>query len=154
MISTAAICLMANAACGFSPLLNHTYPVRHPESVAIQSEDSLTCKMEFQSGSLCADFIWVKEPNGSDEGSMKVYFWEKNQPGTYADRGALQLGVKLWMPDMGHGSQKVKVEQVLKGVYDATEIMFVMGGVWEIQFQLKDGSGKVLEVQKVPYRAL
>ena len=64
------------------------------------------------------------------------------------------------MPDMGHGSQKVKVEsakdtngQLISGVYNATEIMFVMGGEWEIQFQLKDSTGKVVDMQKAIYRA-
>ena len=152
MTSFIAMCLMANAACGNSPLFNHTDPVRAPESVAIESENSLTCKMEFQSHQLCADFIWVKEPQGGDEGEMKIYFWHKDQPGVFTSPSDLQVGVKLWMPDMGHGSQKVKVAQTSSGVYDATEIMFVMGGIWEIQFQLKDASGNVVEMQKTTYQ--
>jgi len=153
MNSIITLCLMANAACGNSPLFNHTYPIRSQEKVAIESENALTCKFEFQSHTLCADYIWVKEPQGSDEGEMKVYFWHKDQPGVFTSLSDLQLGVKLWMPDMGHGSQKVKVSSLETGVYDASEIMFVMGGEWEIQFQLKDNSGKVIEMQKTTYQA-
>lgn len=159
MLSMITMCLMANAACGYSPLLNHTYPVRVSEDAGIQAEQNISCRMEFQNHTLCADYVWVKEPRGSDEGAMKVYFWQKNQPGTY-ESPEFSVGVKLWMPDMGHGSQKVKVSpakdssgQILNGVYDATEVMFVMGGDWEIQFQLKDAAGKVVEMQKLPYSA-
>ncbi len=152
--------LLTSSACGYSPLLNHTNPVRVSENAPMRTESELTCRLEFQSQTLCADFIWVKEPRGSDEGAMKVYFWHKDQPGTYADLGTLQLGVKLWMPDMGHGSQKVKVDsakdpngQSLPGIYDAAEVMFVMSGEWEIHFQLKDSTGKIVEMQKILYQA-
>ncbi len=160
MNSIISVCLLSAAACGYSPIFNHTDPVRIPEGVAIENENALTCKMEFQSHTICADFIWLKEPRGSDEGSMKIYFWHKDQPGVFTALENIQPGVKLWMPDMGHGSQKVKLSeskdangQTLPGVYDATEVMFVMGGNWEIQFQLKDLSGNILEVQKLPYHA-
>ena len=153
MNSILAMCLVANAACGYSPLFNHTHPVRAPESVAIESENSLSCKLQFQSQNLCADFVWVKESQGYDEGSMNIYFWHPEQPGVFTSPSDLQVGVKLWMPDMGHGSQKVKVSSSQAGVFDATEIVFVMGGEWEIQFQLKDGNGNVVEMQKTLYQA-
>jgi len=161
MTSILAMCLMANAACGYSPLLNHTHPVRTPVSAAVEGEATPACRFQFQNGALCADFVWIKEPSGGgDEGSAKIYFWVKALPGAYSSPLFMNVDVKLWMPDMGHGSQKVKVQQAkypngqsMSGVYDATEVMFVMGGEWEIQLQLKDAAtGKLIESQKINYR--
>lgn len=158
MTTVIAMCLMANAACGYSPLLNHTQPVRtQPE---MRTESALDCRFEFSSGNICADFVWVKQPNGSGvEGSAKIYFWLKSNPGVYVSPLFLDVSVKLWMPDMGHGSQKVKVAQTLNangqkisGIYDATEVMFVMGGDWDIHLELKEqGTGKVVESKKISY---
>ncbi len=160
MTSLFALILTVTSACGYSPLLNHTSPHRSPESVAIENDAERTCRMEFQGGLFCADFSWVSEPANGAEGSLNVYFWPKANPGVLTTPENFQLGVKLWMPDMGHGSQKVKVDfardskgDVIPGVFDATEILFVMGGEWEIQFQWKDAAGKILEAQKVPYTA-
>jgi hypothetical protein len=160
MTTVIAMCLMANAACGYSPLLNHTQPVRAPVNEIARTEDSLDCRFEFNSGNICADFVWVKEPNGSGvEGSAKIYFWLKSNPGVFVSPLLLDVGVKLWMPDMGHGSQKVKVAPALSangqkvtGIYDATEVMFVMGGDWDIHLELKEqGTGKIIESKKVSY---
>lgn len=160
MISTVAICLMANAACGYSPLFNHTLPVRTPESVAIESEESLSCRFELKTQDLCADFIWLKEPNREDQGAMKLYFWKKNQVGTYSTPSASTITVQLWMPDMGHGSQKTKVlpvrdaaGAVVPGVFDVSEVFFVMGGNWEIRLQLKDAANVIMDQAKVSYQA-
>lgn len=160
MTSLIALGLMLNSACGYSPLFNHTSPVRNVETVAIESENSLACRMELKSQNLCADFIWVKEPNRDEEGAMKLYFWKKDQPGIFSAPSASLLTVQLWMPDMGHGSQKTKVAlakdangAILPGVYDVTEVFFVMGGNWDIRVQLKDSAGSILDQAKVPYLA-
>lgn len=56
------------------------------------------------------------------------------------------------MPSMGHGSRPVKVEEVSGaiGVYDATNVIFIMGGPWEIWVQLKNGS-EILDQAKVDF---
>ncbi|MBI3554828.1 MAG: FixH family protein, partial [Deltaproteobacteria bacterium] len=67
------------------------------------------------------------------------------------------VGVKLWMPAMGHGSSPVNVAHAVDqgganvpGVFKATNVYFVMPGDWDVHVQLKNGSKVVEEtVEKV-----
>lgn len=43
------------------------------------------------------------------------------------------LTVKLWMPEMGHGSSPVTVTQFGVNKYRVTEAYFIMPGQWEVQ---------------------
>lgn len=55
------------------------------------------------------------------------------------------LNVVLWMPSMGHGSAPTKVSRVAPGEYDVSNVQFIMGGRWDIKFQLKQGNTVVDE---------
>lgn len=153
--------MLITNACGYSPLLNHTTPNRvSVETNSDTSQQSLNCRFFFKLQNYCADFEWVKEPmNSEDEGSMKIYFWRPEQPTVFVSPSAM-VGVKLWMTSMGHGSRKVTVRPALNadgkripGVFDATEVTFVMAGDWDIYLQLKDAAGAVVASEKVPYYA-
>lgn len=56
------------------------------------------------------------------------------------------LHVYLWMPSMGHGSAPVKITKINDGEYDVSQVQFIMGGKWDVRFQLKDGNTVVEEV--------
>lgn len=151
-----------NIACGMSPLLNHSNPNR-PQSVtqAVNAPQERTCDWYFKSQDLCATYTWVKEPTREEEGSFKLIFFKAGAPAVNAEPIAASVFVKLWMPDMGHGSQKVVTVHSkdsrgndLPGEFDATEVSFVMSGKWEIFVQLKDSAGKVLDQSKINYTAL
>jgi hypothetical protein len=43
------------------------------------------------------------------------------------------LKVKLWMPEMGHGTTPVKVTPQGNGHYSVTEANFSMAGKWQVQ---------------------
>jgi hypothetical protein len=67
--------------------------------------------------------------------------------------------IKLWMPSMGHGSSPVKISQALgtagaplDGVFNVTNVFFVMPGEWEIRVIVKDGNGNLLDQAALPYR--
>ncbi len=156
-----ALGLMITSACGYSPILNHTSPVRATSDAASGEKTSLNCRYYFKLQNLCADFVWEKEPkNSDDEGAMKIYFWSPDRPSVFVNPGVAFVGVKLWMTTMGHGSGKVAVKQAvdssgikMPGVFDATQINFVMGGEWDIFIQLKDAAGVVVASEKVSYSA-
>ena len=155
-----ALGMLITSACGYSPILNHASPDRSLQDVDTAGKTSLNCRFDFKTQNYCADFVWVKEPkNSDDEGAMKIYFWNPNRPTEFVSPNAT-VGVKLWMSSMGHGSGKVTVQPALDqnnkaipGVYDATNVNFVMGGDWDIFLQLKDAAGKVVAAEKVSYYA-
>lgn len=84
---------------------------------------------------------WVEGPKrGGSKFIMKTW---KNDLGTmngpYQDLQK-NLFVFLWMPSMGHGSVPVKIKKISDGEYEVSDVQFIMGGKWEIKFQLKDGA--------------
>ena len=102
------------------------------------------CDFEFKKQNLCASMAWTKEPSSSRAGEFRLRFWDSSkgtESGPYLKpRGT--VFVKLWMPAMGHGSRPVTVTETpnAPGVYNATNVYFIMGGPWEVWTQLKDGS--------------
>lgn len=157
MISLVGFLVLANTACGMSPLANHTVPNRNVDTASVSNESTATCDLYFQTQDLCAKMIWSKEPTRSDEGAFKLYFFARSEVGsqapTLSEPSAASVFVKLWMTTMGHGSQKVITSHTANGTYDANEVFFVMGGNWDIIVQLKDAAGTVTDSAKVTYNA-
>ena len=160
-----------NASCGVSPLLHHESPNREPQSeTGSQNQDAsdpagprVGCDFLFPSQSLCASITWVKKSTAEEPGEFLLSFWSKDQnpsqPITYSNPDAHKVFVKLWMPDMGHGSSPVSTNQATEangtpktGVFRSTGVFFIMGGKWEIIVQLKDSSGAVKESAKMIYQ--
>lgn len=84
---------------------------------------------------------WVDGPKkGASKFIMKTW---KNDVGTmngpYQDLNQ-NLHIFLWMPTMGHGSAPVKITKLSDGEYEVSNVQFIMGGKWEIKFQLKEGA--------------
>ena len=53
----------------------------------------------------------------------------------------LTVAVQPWMPDMGHGSPATPtVTAPATGLYDVTNCVFTMGGVWQLRTTLSGGS--------------
>lgn len=48
--------------------------------------------------------------------------------------------VKLWMPDMGHGSSPTALEFADDQCIKVSKVNFMMPGMWEVQVIYKDGS--------------
>ncbi len=57
--------------------------------------------------------------------------------GPYQDFEA-NLHVFLWMPGMGHGSSPVTLTRLDEGEYEISKAQFLMPGLWEVKFQLKN----------------
>jgi hypothetical protein len=146
--------------CLQSPLLNHANasPSTAPQQNK-QTSNGDGCDLVFSKVSLCASVTWVKQPTADDQGEFTLRFWEPSQ-GTEAGPYVTPAGdvaVKLWMPDMGHGSSPTKViaetdatGTPVPGVFDVQNIFFVMNGKWRIFLQLKKG-GQVVDQAEFDY---
>ena len=54
-----------------------------------------------------------------------------------------QIKVKLWMPELGHGSSPTTVTRVQRGVYRVDNMYFTRAGLWEIRIGVQDENGLV-----------
>ena len=95
------------------------------------------CALELVKENLCASITWESEPTESTKGVFLLKF--TNVAGA-ATAPAQAVGVKLWMPAMGHGSSPIQLAAVSAGVYRVSDVYFVMAGRWEIHVQLKNGT--------------
>jgi hypothetical protein len=163
---------IAVVSCGVSPILHHETPNREPQSESdSQNQDTsdpagpkMSCDFAFPSQNLCASLTWVKKATAEEPGEFLLSFWNRSQNQgqavTLSNPDADKVFVKLWMPDMGHGSSPVVTNRDVDsngapktGVFRSTGVFFVMGGKWEIMVQLKDSSGAVKESSKMIYQA-
>jgi len=51
--------------------------------------------------------------------------------------------VKLWMPEMGHGSSPVKIQRLDLKHFQVSDAFFVMEGAWLVKVDVKTASGTV-----------
>lgn len=114
------------------------------------TSNAWTCEMFFKSENLCLEQKWIVAPTRTTVGEMTLTF--KDSQGRITSP-KMDPFVLLWMSSMGHGSRPVTITQVEDGVYSVTNVKFIMGGPWEIHYQLKDGKMVVEEfIQKISIR--
>lgn len=128
-------------------------PTENSQAVKTKTVSGYDCSLKFKKFDLCLGYTWQKLPTDEEPGTMTIRLFEldpadgfpllKNPPQT--------LFVKLWMPDMGHGSSPVQLTHVSAGTYHAKNIFFTMPGAWWIQFQIREGS-EVSDEIRVDYR--
>ncbi len=130
--------LVLLTSCGESPLFNHVMEGKNFISNPQLSESEV---LKFSKTNFSFIISWQEGPRlGASKFLMKT--WNKDQGsmnGPYQNLPKT-LNVFLWMPAMGHGSAPVKLTNTGDGEYEISEVQFIMGGKWEIKFQLKDGS--------------
>ncbi len=168
VLVTLVLSAIAVVSCGVSPILHHESPNREPQSeTGSEGQDAsdsagprMNCDFSFPAQNLCASLEWVRRSTAEEPGEFLLKFWNKdqnpNQALTLSNPNAERVFVKLWMPDMGHGSSPVTTSQAVEsngspktGVYRASSVFFIMGGKWEIIVELRDASGGVRETSKM-----
>ena len=154
-------CLVPQVACGASPLLNHRNPTRNHALTGPLDEAPDSCSLRFERTGMCGRLEWVKVPSEDETGVFLLRFTRIENGSVIASDAptGLKVAVKLWMPDMGHGSSPVKVVRPLNasglpeaGLYRAEEVHFVMAGAWEIRVVFKDESGAPFDQAVLLYR--
>ena len=117
--------------------------------LAVASLPALACDLYFKSEDLCLNVTWEVLPPARANGTMLLTFTDAKDAGRVVTP-KYTPNVILWMTSMGHGSKPVTLNFIEEGKFRSTNVFFVMGGPWDIKFQLKDGSTVVEEVvQKI-----
>jgi hypothetical protein len=154
-------CAVPLLACGASPLLNHRNPARN-QALSGPTDATDWCALRFERIGMCARLEWLKAPSEEETGVFLLHFSRiENGASIPSDApSGLKVAVKLWMPDMGHGSSPVRVVRPLNasglpetGVYRAEDVHFVMPGAWEIRVMFKSEDGTPVDQAVLPYRA-
>jgi hypothetical protein len=129
--------LLFLVSCGNSPFLDD--PVDDVVQVQAQRQkENLFFKIEDLD-----IYLYFKTPILIGE-EIKVLLLFTNNEGILTSPKT-NLHLKLWMPNMGHGSFPTSVYRVSEGVYEITEIFFTMPGRWNLHFQLLDINEEIKE---------
>jgi hypothetical protein len=137
------------SSCGESPLFNHELE----ENFNVGSGSVFSQNAEFKFAKTGYSFAvdWTEAPH-IGQSSFQLKIW-KTQVGTINgpfEDPSEQLHVFLWMPSMGHGSSPVTLTKIAPGEYDVTNVYFIMGGKWQVKFQLIS-NGKVVDETVLNY---
>jgi hypothetical protein len=140
-------CLFLNS-CGESPLWNHAMEKSGltKDTLGERAESYKFAKTKF---SFTID--WITGPlKGENKFILKSWHQDLGTlSGPYQDLPN-DLHIYLWMPDMGHGSAPVKIKKLGSGEYEVTNVYFIMGGGWEVFFQLLKNKDEVLDEVILP----
>lgn len=130
----------------FIPQISCARPNYQVAQAPIQTGDEQKvtedCSLKLNKYSLCTAVEWQKMPTEDVRGTFTLKFWEitkGNQASGPFITPPEKMAVVLWMPSMGHGSAPVKITEIQPGVYEVSEVYFVMSGDWEIRIQIKKG---------------
>lgn len=132
------------ASCGDSPLFNHSM-----EKAGINN-DYFQTRAEgfvFKKAKYSFSLNWIVGPV-KGENKFVLKSWNDTLGtinGPYQDLPE-KLHVYLWMSDMGHGSAPVKLTKTAPGEYEVSNAYFIMGGKWDIFFQLLKNEAVIDEV--------
>lgn len=79
---------------------------------------------------------WLSPVNSTDEGHALLIAKRNGIATDLPD----QMKIFLWMPTMGHGSSPITIKKLGTGLYDLSQIYFIMDGFWQLRIQLKNGN--------------
>lgn len=120
-------------SCGNSPLLNHEME----KGFLAKNPSYAVAENRFSKSNFSFTVDW-SEPPKVGEAKFLLRLWKTDSGtinGPYVDPKQ-NLHVFLWMPSMGHGSSPVKLKKLASGEYEVSNVYFIMGGKWEVKFQL------------------
>jgi len=149
------IFMVSFAGCGRSPFLNDSPAKKNNDSqVGSSNQSELIFDIPSSSrngqrgGEARTDKynftgLWQVGPKTGTANSLIVVITDMQ--GTRAD-APFNLSSYLWMPDMGHGSSPIKIVKLGTGLYELSNIWFVMGGMWNLHFEFKNGDQLYEEV--------
>ena len=133
---TLFLILVFTVCCGKSPF-TETLQAKEKEVQIKKSENTLVLsKSNFE-----LTPFWRDSPEVSQGSRMLVV--STNGLGQPRDLPH-KFGALLWMPGMGHESSPITIKHIGEGLYELSNIYFIMGGHWELHFQLLDAENQQL----------
>ncbi len=127
--------LLLVASCGKSPLLK-------PKETLTTGISGLEVAKNFKTTNQNLSINWLSPINSIDEGRALLIVKQNEMAVDLTN----QFSVFLWMPTMGHGSSPIKIKKLATGIYQLSEIYFIMDGFWQLKVQLKNGASLLDEV--------
>jgi hypothetical protein len=129
--------------CGESPLFNH----KNEKKNSLAGIFTLKEVPTFSNLNYQFKIEWHEAPKlGANKFDLKIWDMSRGtDQGPFHDPPA-ELNIFLWMPAMGHGSSPVKISKNDAGDYHVSDVNFIMGGAWQIKFQLIQNSKVIDEV--------
>ena len=136
------------SACGESPLWNHAM---EKSGISKNAYEHRAEGYKFSKTKYSFTLDWITGPlKGESKFILKSWHEDLGTlSGPYQDLPN-DLHIYLWMPDMGHGSSPVKIKKLGSGEYEVTNVYFIMGGGWEIYFQLLKNKDDVVDEVIIP----
>lgn len=136
-------------ACGKSPFLDEKTSTNSPRTDLPRSSQSVDTvlvsaqnlvindrgeqnSIEIITESAFLHTIWTVPPSEAHEAKLIITI--SSPDGDRIDVIS-EVKVFLWMPDMGHGSAPVKIKKLYPGIYELSNIYFIMPGFWEFHIQ-------------------
>jgi hypothetical protein len=136
--------LLVIAACGPSPIFQNRAAADLASEIAINADKSevpaSACAISFKKLGVCGAIAWTVGPRSHNSSAFTFSALNKNGS---AALPAGELEVELWMPAMGHGSAPVNVVEKAPGVFEVTNVQFLMNGEWEIRLRWKKNGAVV-----------
>lgn len=105
----------------------------------------LAAHLTFARAGVHAHLYWDVAPSVTDEAKLRLEF--KRVSDHAATEPPAEVYVDLFMPEMGHGAPPSAIEHTGVGIYEASNLYFIMGGDWEVHVTLKLPDGTE-EMQK------
>lgn len=115
-------------SCGKSPLL---LKKNHETSII----SGLESQRLFKSTNQSLQISWLSPLSSSEEAHALIILKKNNIVSDLPNN----TKIFLWMPEMGHGSSPIQVSRLGSGLYDLSQIYFIMPGLWQLKIQLFDG---------------
>lgn len=126
-------------SCGKSPFMNESSE-KQKESASTEFEGVLVTgrstrveqneKMQYK-----LRLLWEVGPDQNGENKLVLLVNDLNGKRVSFSK---DFNAYIWMPSMGHGSSPISIHEVSEGIYELSDIYFIMGGHWEFYIQLKE----------------
>lgn len=115
-------------SCGKSPLL------MEKKSHEISSYNELSSEKKFKTSNHNLSLKWLSPINSLESAKALLIVTQHS----YAADLPSPFNIFLWMPDMGHGAPPITIKKIGSGLYELSDIYFIMDGFWHIRIQLKN----------------
>ena len=122
-------------SCGKSPLLNKV------SNNLNEITGGILLSEQFPNEKLGFSLNWIVVPGLDDLSSFDLKLarpLSQNQT----------LNIYIWMPDMGHGSSPVEINQLNSTDYAVSEIAFIMPGLWVLHVEILENNQVVDQWKK------
>jgi hypothetical protein len=139
-------------SCGKSPFLDESSSSKNNANQNINMSEQIELDLGIRDGQNSGEnsigtyeFTGIWQVGPSTSGKNKMLIIIKDQSGNRA-KIEHDLQAFLWMPEMGHGSSPIKTTKIDDGIYELTNISFIMSGLWDMHFEFKYNDIVVEEV--------